>query len=96
LAIGGVDFTELKFVIQDEVPAVMEGDAEVSAAVSEVAIYWGKFVNHIFTFIIVAFVIFMIVRAYNKSKKEEEEAPAPDPGPSELDILKEIRDNLKK
>jgi len=40
----------------------------------------------------------MIVKAYNKTKKKEEEAPAPapDPGPSELDILMEIRDALKK
>jgi large conductance mechanosensitive channel len=94
-AISGVDFNELKFVIQEEVAAVGEGDAMVEGK-PEVAIYWGRFLNQIITFLIVAFVIFFIVRAYNKSKKPEEEAPAPDPGPSEIDLLKEIRDSLKK
>ena len=46
--------------------------------------------------IIVGFVLFLIVKAYNKTKKKKEEAPAPDPGPSEIDLLKEIRDALKK
>lgn len=94
--IGGVDFGQLKYVIQDATEAVMEGDAVVSDAVAEVAIYYGSFINHIITFVIVAFCIFMIVKAYNKSQKpKEEEAPAP-AGPSEIDLLTEIRDSLRK
>lgn len=94
--IGGVDFSQLKYVIQAGTDAVMEGDAVVTEAIPEVAIYWGTFVNHIVTFLIVAFAIFMIVKAYNKTKKPKvEEAPAP-AGPSEIDLLTEIRDALKK
>ena len=94
--IGGVDFSQMKYVIQDATDAVMEGDVVVSEAVTEVAIYYGTFINHIITFVIVAFCIFMIVKAYNKSQKpKEEEAPAP-AGPSEIDLLTEIRDALRK
>lgn len=92
--IGGVDFSQMKYVIQAGVDEVMEGDAVVSEAVAEVAVYYGTFINHIITFVIVAFAIFMIVKAYNKTQKPAE-APAP-AGPSEIDLLKEIRDSLKK
>ncbi|HIC30963.1 MAG TPA: MscL family protein, partial [Flavobacteriaceae bacterium] len=44
----------------------------------------------------VGFVLFMIVKGYNKTKKPKEEAPAAPAGPSEIDLLKEIRDALKK
>lgn len=94
--IGGVDFSQMKYVIQDATEAVMEGDAVVTDAVAEVAVYYGTFINHIITFIIVAFCIFMIVKAYNKSKKKKEEEPAAPAGPSEIDLLTEIRDSLKK
>jgi len=56
----------------------------------------GKWVNAVINLVIVGFVLFLIVKAYNKTKKKKEEAPAPDPGPSEIDLLKEIRDALKK
>lgn len=94
--IGGVDFSQMKYVIQDAQEAVMEGDAVVADAVAEVAVYYGTFINHIITFIIVAFCIFMIVKGYNKSKKKKEEEPAAPAGPSEIDLLTEIRDSLKK
>jgi large conductance mechanosensitive channel len=55
---------------------------------------YGKWVNSIINLIIVGLVLFMIVKAYNKTKTPPEpKAPA---GPSELDILKEIRDSLQK
>lgn len=88
---GGVDFADLK-VILDE--AVIAADGTVTTA--ENAIMYGKWINAIINLIIVGFVLFMMVKAYNKSKKPVvEEAPA-DPGPSEIDLLKEIRDALKK
>lgn len=94
--IGGVDFSQMKYVIQEGTDAVMEGDAVVTEAIAEVAIFYGTFINHIITFVIVAFAIFMIIKAYNKTQKpKEEEAPAP-AGPSEIDLLTEIRDSLKK
>ena len=91
LALGGVDFNEIKTVIQEGVPAVMDGDTVVTAAVDEVAISWGKWINTIIDFIIIAFVLFMIIRSYNKANPPEEPAPA---GPSDVDLLTEIRDLL--
>lgn len=88
---GGVDFADLKVVLDE---AVVAADGTVTKA--ENAIMYGKWVNAIINLIIVGFVLFMMVKAYNKSKKPVvEEAPA-DPGPSEIDLLKEIRDALKK
>lgn len=89
--LGGVDFASLKLVIQ-----------EAEGEVAEVAINYGMFINSIITFIIVAFSIFMVVKAYNNmkdrlEKKEAEEAAAAPPEPSnEEKLLTEIRDLLKK
>ncbi|MDC8005166.1 large conductance mechanosensitive channel protein MscL [Aureisphaera galaxeae] len=88
---GGMDFSELKVVLSD---AVVAEDGTVTTP--ENAILWGKWVNALINLVIVGFVLFMIVKAYNKTKKKKEEAPAPDPGPSEIDLLTEIRDALKK
>ena len=97
-AIGGVDFNQLKMVISEGVPAVTDSDGNVTTeAVAEVAINYGKFINHIVVFVIVAFCIFMVVKAFNKMKKKEEEAPAAPPAPSKEEVLLgEIRDLLKK
>lgn len=88
---GGMDFAELKIVLTEAVV-----DAEGNVTTPENAIMWGKWVNTLINLVIVGFVLFIIVKAYNKTKKPKEEAPAPDPGPSEIDLLKEIRDALKK
>lgn len=86
---GGVNFADMKHILSE---AVVAADGTITTP--ENAIMYGKWINTIINLIIVGFVLFMIVRAYNKTKKPE--APAADPGPSELDILKEIRDSLKK
>ena len=88
---GGVDFADMKVVLDE---AVVAADGTVTKV--ENAIMYGKWINAIINLIIVGFVLFMIVKAYNKTKKPVEEAPAPDPGPSEIDLLTEIRDALKK
>ena len=88
---GGVDFADMKVVLDE---AVIATDGSVTSP--ENAIMYGKWVNAIINLIIVGFVLFMIVKAYNKTKKPVEEAPAEDPGPSEIDLLTEIRDALKK
>lgn len=88
---GGMDFSDLKIVLSS---------AEVSAEGEEIkpenAILYGKWINTLINLVIVGFVLFMIVKGYNKVRKKKEEEPAPDPGPSELDILKEIRDELRR
>lgn len=86
---GGVDFSDLKIVLSEAAT-----DAEGNVTTPENAVRWGAWVNAIVNLIIVGFVLFMIVKAYNKTKKPAEE-PAP-AGPSEIDLLKEIRDSLKK
>ena len=95
--LGGVDFSEMKYIIQ----AVAEESAGGSKAVAEVAIYYGQFINTIITFVIVAFAIFMVVKYYNKMKekmeKEEVEEPSAPPAPSNEEVLlTEIRDLLEK
>jgi len=91
LALGNVDFSQLKFVLQE---ASLAADGSIVS--EEVAIRWGAFVNFIIDFLIIALIVFMIIKAYNASKKKEEpkeEAPA---GPSAEELLAEIRDLLKK
>ena len=88
---GGVDFADMKIVLDE---AIVTADGTVEKP--ENAIMYGKWVNAIINLIIVGFVLFIIVKAYNKARKPKVEAPAPPPGPSEIDLLKEIRDELRK
>jgi len=100
LFMGGVDFTN-KFIIlggDGATFASLEAAREAGAAVFA----YGAFIMAVINFLIIAFVVFQLVRMVNKAKdaaaKEEEvaaEEPAP-AGPSEIDLLTEIRDSLKK
>lgn len=84
------DFKDLKYVVK-------EGVANAQGVVEgEVSVLWGAFLTNVIDFIIVAFVMFMVVKGVNKMKKKEEPAPAPPAGPSQEDLLAEIRDLLKK
>ena len=86
---GGINFADMKYVLDGAV----EG-ADGAIEKPENAIMYGKWVNAIINLLIVGFVLFMIVKAYNKAKKPPEEtAPA---GPSQEELLGEIRDLLKK
>lgn len=86
---GGVDFANLKYILTPQVGT--EGEA---GYVAENAIRYGAWINTIVNLLIVGFVMFLIVKAYNKMRKPAEE-PAP-AGPSQEDLLTEIRDLLKK
>ena len=83
---GGIDFTGLKYVIT---PAA--GD------IPEAAIYYGNFIQNVVNFLLVAFVIFSLIKLLSAlQKKKEEEAPAAPPAPAEDIVLQtEIRDLLK-
>lgn len=85
---GGMSFEDLKVILD---PAETGADGVVTKA--ENAIMYGKWINTIINLIIVGFVMFLMVKAYNKTKKPIEDAPA---GPSDIDLLTEIRDALKK
>ena len=86
---GGMDFANLKVVLTEA--AGVEG---AEGYVAENAIRWGKWVNTIVNLLIVGFVMFLIVKAYNKSKTPP--APAAPAGPTAEELLAEIRDSLKK
>ena len=70
----------------------------LSFGVGDALFMYGNFINAIVKFLIVAWVVFLLVKAVNRLKDgpAQEEAPEEDPGPTELDILKEIRDGLAK
>ena len=83
LMTGGVNFTDLKAVLK-------EGVGDIPA----VTVNYGSFLQTCFDFLIVAFAIFMLVKALNSMKKEA--AAAPPPPPAQEVLLTEIRDLLKK
>ena len=84
------DFKDLKYVIE-------EGTLnEAGKKVGEVAIMYGDFLTNVIDFIIVAFVMFMIVKGINATKKKEEPAPEAPKGPSQEELLAQIRDLLAK
>lgn len=87
---GGSDFSELFATLDGMSYATLAAAEEAGVAV----IKWGSWVNTIINLLIVGFVLFLMSKAYQKTKKKEEEAaPA---GPSDNDLLTEIRDALKK
>ncbi len=90
---GGADFSNYFINLGDGDFATLAAAEEAGAAV----VRYGTFVNTVIDFVIVAFAIFMVVKAMNKMKKAEEEAPAAPPEPpKEQVLLEEIRDLLKK
>lgn len=97
LLTGGVDFSDMHVVLQPGDPAGPYATIEAAAEAGAVTLNWGVFVNALISFLIVAFVLFMVIRNFNKLKKQEEAAPAPPPEPSKEEVLlTEIRDLLKR
>jgi large conductance mechanosensitive channel len=92
------DFSNLFIVLKD--PAELSGVNMTSIqAVRDaggVALGYGLFINAVISFLIVAFALFLVVKAMNKMKKEEAAAPAAPAGPTAEQLLAEIRDLLKK
>lgn len=90
LLLGRVDFSELKWVLAPENPA--------TEAIEEVAIQYGAFINTVIQFVIVAFVVFLMVKGINRLRRDQAAAPVPEvppaPTPTET-LLAEIRDELK-
>lgn len=87
---GGVDFADYKLVLSE---AVIGDDGNV--VTPENAIRYGAWINSIINLVIVGFVLFVIVKSYNRIRTKKEE-PAPEPaGPSQEELLAEIRDLLK-
>ncbi|MCD1633011.1 large conductance mechanosensitive channel protein MscL [Martelella mediterranea] len=104
LIIGGIDFSDMYVVLSGSVP---DGASLAAAREEGAAIFaYGAFITAVINFMIIAFVVFMLVKAINRMRAaaeahrkaaEEQAAVAdPPPGPSELQVLLEIRDELRK
>lgn len=86
MLMGGVDFSDLAVVLK-----------AASGDVAAVTLNYGSFIQTVVDFLIIAFAIFMVIKAMNNMKKKEEAAPEAPPKPSaEVELLTEIRDALKK
>ena len=95
LLMGGVDFTNKFAVLKDGATAGPYATVEIAQKAGAVTWNYGLFINTIISFLIVAFAIFMLIKAYNKTKKAEPPAAPPAP-PEDVLLLREIRDSLKK
>jgi len=90
---AGIDFGDLFFTLDGVAYATLAAAEEAGATV----IKYGAFINALINFLIVAFVVFMLVKGVNNLKRAEEEAPAEPPAPPKSEVLlEEIRDALKK
>ncbi len=90
--IQGKDLSDWKYVLKPG-----ETAADGSVTVAEVAVRYGTFISTVIEFLVVALVMFLVIKAINNLKKKEEAAPAAPPAPSSTDVLlMEIRDSLKK
>lgn len=95
---GKVDFANMFFVLKKG-SDVVQGYASVAEAkaAGAVTLNYGLFINSLVSFVIVAFAVFMLIRAMNRMMKKEEVRPSEPPAPSKQEILlAEIRDLLKK
>ena len=84
------DLKDLKYIVKEGVAD------DAGKVVGEVAVLYGDFLTNVIDFIIVAFVMFMMIKGINATKKKEEPAPEEPKGPSQEDLLAEIRDLLSK
>ena len=87
--ITGKDLSQNKWVIKEEIK-----DAAGVVTQPEVALFWGAFLTAVIDFLIVAFVMFLVIKGINSLRKKE--APALAPTPEEVILLREIRDALKR
>jgi len=86
LALGGLDFSDLKLVLQP---------ADAATKQAEVAVQYGAFLNTVIQFLIIAFVIFVVVKAINSLRRKQADAPPSAPTRTEV-LLEDIRDALRK
>jgi large conductance mechanosensitive channel len=94
LALGKVDFHNLFVVLKQGAQAGPYLTLEAAQKAGAVTLNYGAFINTLTSFIIVAFVVFLMVRAINRVRREEDaKAAAP---PEQVALLREIRDSLKK
>jgi large conductance mechanosensitive channel len=89
--VGGVNFSELSIVLKD---AIIGADGkEIAAAV---AIKYGAFLQTVIDFVIIAFVLFVVIKVMNRLKRAEAAPPPPAETPEDVLLLRDIRDSLRK
>ena len=97
LLLGKVDFANLFVVLREGAQAGPYLTVEAAQKAGAVTFNYGVFINTVISFVIVAFAVFLLIRAINQLKREEEAKPAEPPAPpEEVVLLREIRDSLKK
>jgi len=92
---GGIDFSS-HFLLMGDVPAGYQGSMTDYAALKKAGapvLGWGEFVTQLVSFLILAFIIFLMIKAANKAMRKGADAPG---GPTEVELLAEIRDELKR
>ena len=82
---GGIDFSQKVLILK-----------EATEATEAITLNWGNFIGVVLNFFIVAIAIFLVIKQMNRFKKQEEKAPEKPKGPTEVELLTEIRDSLKK
>ena len=92
LLLGGIDFSRQFFALDGNSYESLEAAKEAGAA----TLTYGNFIQVIINFLIIAFSIFVILKAYERTKRKKEAAPAAPAGPTQEQLLMEIRDELRK
>ncbi len=97
LLLGKVDVSNLFFVLKEGKTVGPYLTVDAAQKAGAVTFNYGLFINTCITFVIIAFAVFLLIRAINRLKQQEEAAPAaPPPTPEDIVLLREIRDSLKK
>ena len=91
---GGVDFTQKFFVLGDNPNNLTSLDELTKAGVN--VLTYGNFLTILINFLILAWVVFLLVKVMNRMRRKEEAAPEPEATPADIELLREIRDELKK
>jgi len=95
--LGNVDFSDLFVVLKQGAQTGPYLTVEAAQKAGAVTFNYGMFINTVISFVIVAFAVFLLIRAINKLKRQEEAKPAEPPAtPEEVLLLREIRDSLRK
>jgi large conductance mechanosensitive channel len=79
MLLGNVDFSNIFLVLKEGTAPAPYASLAAAKEVGAIVVSWGVFINTLINFVIIAFVLFLVIRSMNKMKKKEEEAPAPEP-----------------
>ena len=97
LILGKVDFSNLFLVMREGAQAGPYATIDAAAKAGAVTLNYGVFINTLISFVIVAWAVFLVIKAMNRLQKKQDAAPAAPPVPPEdILLLREIRDSLKK